>query len=117
MKSQSPGLRLFGRFDLCKDNQSGKTEMNKTALLETLKLMEEKKTAGMWRFNPQTGKENEPIEQRELTQQEASQWCGVAPATVSKWAENGLKFVAKGKRRLYRVNDIEDFIREKVASC
>jgi hypothetical protein len=92
-------------------------QMRTTHLVEILERIKNKRIAGFWKFNKRTGEENEPIEQRELTQQEVAKWCEIAPATVNKWASDGLKFVQHGKRRFYMVKDIEEFIKGMIANA
>jgi len=84
---------------------------------QILTVIKDKKLAGFGQFNAKTGEKNPPIEQRELTQQEAAKWCGVAPATLHKWSENGLKCIIYGQRKRYLLRDIEEFIRQISISC
>jgi len=83
----------------------------------TLVVIEEKKLAGFGQFDAKTGKRLPPIEQRELSQQEAAEYLEIAPSTLRKWSENGLKAIVYGQRKRYMLSDLEEFLRSLMLRC
>ncbi|PYF81554.1 helix-turn-helix protein [Marinomonas alcarazii] len=56
-----------------------------------------------------------------LSRNEAAQFLGVRHQTLSTWACNGrygLRYVKIGRRAMYRVSDLEDFLdRRTITHC
>lgn len=59
------------------------------------------------------------VEQRLLTREEAAEYLRVKPQTLGVWALRGtppLKFIRAGRRVLYRISDLEQFLSDRTAT-
>ncbi len=85
----------------------------------------ENRLAGALQFNEQKrldrleanrairDRDDSPLKDRKLTQQEAAAYSGVSGTTIKRWEAEGLKTVWKGNRRRYRLVDLQEFLLRK----
>ncbi len=86
------------------------TKDKENRLAGALQLNEQRRLDRLEANRAIRGRDDSPLEERKLTQQEAAAYSGVSGTTIKRWEAEGLKTVWKGNSRRYRVVDLQEFL-------